>query len=73
MYYYYRILHFVLMNLKCIRERKGVKGLVRVSSSNTVASRRASFLNIGLVKGSVRAVRSKEFSMSSKLSDRLCE
>jgi len=27
MYYYYRILHFVLMNLKCIRERKRAKGL----------------------------------------------
>jgi len=33
----------------------------------------ASCLNIGLVEGSVRAVSGKEFSVSSKLSDHLCE
>ena len=38
-------------------------------SGDTRGSLRASFLNIGLVEGGVRAVRSKQFSVSSKLSD----
>jgi hypothetical protein len=41
---------------------------VRVSG-DTRGSLRASFLNIGLVEGGVRAVRSEQFSVSSKLSD----
>jgi hypothetical protein len=30
-------------------------------------------LNIGTIEGSVRSIQSEEFSMSSKLSDRLCK
>jgi len=41
-------------------------------SGDTTESVCASILNIGLVEGSVRAVRSKEFSVSSELSDHLC-
>ena len=46
------------------------KEIVRVRG-DTRESLRVSFLNIGLVEGSVRAIRSKEFSVSSELSDRL--
>lgn len=38
---------------------------------DAIESLGASFLNIGSVEGSVRAIRGKEFSVSSKLSDRL--
>ena len=47
------------------------EGRMSKVSGDMIRSGHASFLNIGFVEGGVRAVRSKEFSVSSKLSDRL--
>ena len=54
-------------------EKGGKEGDSESERRDTVESLRVSFLNIGFVEGSVRAIRSKEFSVSSELSDCLCE
>jgi len=51
---------------------RGGEGDSESVSGDTITSLSVSFLNIGLVEGSVRAVRSEEFSVSSELSDHLC-
>lgn len=50
-------------------ERENVCGVCVYRSGNTMESLRVLILNIGSVEGSVRAIRSEEFSVSSKLSD----